>query len=202
MTELILLRDFMESQIEFWRPIRGFTGYDVSSFGRVRSRLKQLSDGRRFWTEIMAESQQILTPSPNVRDGYMQVGMRTKSRARGQAVLTVHRLVALAFLPNKANLPQVNHRNGIKADNRLDNIEWSTRSSNILHAYSLGLNTPRSGLLNGMSKFTAAQVREIRQLARRDKGTGNGQRLAVKFNCSRSQINRIARRITYKNVAD
>jgi hypothetical protein len=67
--------------------------------------------------------------------GYTQV------RLRGDINKTylLHRLVAQMFLPNPENKPQINHINGNKADNRLENLEWATRSQNMTHAYKMGL---------------------------------------------------------------
>lgn len=63
--------------------------------------------------------------------GYCKITMGGKSVA-------VHRLVALAFLPNPECYPEVNHKNGDKSDNRRENLEWCTRSQNMKHAYAIG----------------------------------------------------------------
>lgn len=71
-----------------------------------------------------------LLPHKNYK-GYLWVNLGRKNRKY------IHRLVAEAFLPNPSSLPQVNHKNGIKTDNRVENLEWITCSQNILHSYRI-----------------------------------------------------------------
>lgn len=70
--------------------------------------------------------------------GYCQVDL-------GEKTVKVHRLVALAFIPNPENKPQINHVDGDKTNNHVDNLEWCDNSENQIHAYSHGLSKPKTG---------------------------------------------------------
>ena len=96
--------------------------YQISNYGNVKSLL----------------SNKILKPSivayrdPNRNNGYYVVNLKGK-------LYYIHRLVAENFIPNPNHLPQVNHIDGNKQNNKVDNLEWCTASENIKHAYSMGL---------------------------------------------------------------
>lgn len=79
-----------------------------------------------------------LRPFLNSR-GYPTVSLCVNGK---ESYKTVHRLVATAFIPNRDNLPQVNHINGDKTDNRIENLEWVTAGDNQRHAYATGLKVP------------------------------------------------------------
>lgn len=87
-----------------------------------------------------------LTPIKNP-NGYLKVGL---AHGQGkQTQLSIHRLVALHYIPNPYEHPQVNHINGDKTDNRVENLEWCTSKENMLHAYKTGL---RSGYMSADDK--------------------------------------------------
>lgn len=86
----------------------------------------------------------------NITKGYRFVNI--KNNEGKYKSIKVHRLVAQAFLENKFNFPCVNHKNGIKLDNRVENLEWCTYSYNTKHAYENGLQEKRFGEKNHMYK--------------------------------------------------
>lgn len=83
------------------------------------------------------------------RDGYVSISL-TNNKVRKFKL--AHRLVAIAFIPNPENKRTVNHKNGIKHDNILENLEWATDSENQLHSYRLGLSSAPSGANSRYSK--------------------------------------------------
>lgn len=95
------------------------------------------------------------------RDGYRVVCLWKNNKSTAK---TVHRLVALAFLPNPENKPCVNHINGDKQDNRLENLEWMTYSENTIHSFENGLQVAAKGEEVHNAKHTNEQIHEICKL--------------------------------------
>ncbi len=111
-----------------WKNIKGYEGrYMASDDGRIKSLVKK---------GCSSQNESILEGSPD-KDGYLRVGIRDKNGKAKTA--KIHRLVAETFIPNPENLPQVNHKNGVKTDNRVENLEWITNVDNIRHAVAIGL---------------------------------------------------------------
>lgn len=118
-----------------WKPISGYDGiYEVSIGGLVRSVKRKVWNGHAF---VQLE-ERLLKPN-TLSKGYLQVTLYNNRRRK---CFQVHRLVASAFIENPDNLPQVNHINGNKKDNRVENLEWCDNSMNQLHAWKTGLQKP------------------------------------------------------------
>ena len=112
------------------------------------------------------------------KHGYCRVNIRihTKENEKESVTLSVHRLVAMAFIPRIAGKNEVNHKDGNKSNNTVDNLEWVDRSDNMLHAYANDLN--HKGIDNSQSVYTEEQIHEV-------------CRLLSENNLSRAEINKV-----------
>lgn len=152
-----LLRSITEKG-EVWRDIVEYEGYYlVSNKGRVFSKLREeFVESRRTGGHYRKRGNYLCKSLVN-KLGYEQIPLRKSGKTK---LHTVHRLVAFAFLPNPDK--EVNHINGIRHDNRLENLEWSNRRHNALHGTRvLGKNR---GETNTKSKLTEKEVLEIKAL--------------------------------------
>lgn len=118
--------------MEIWKEINGFEGlYQISNLGRVKSLPKEWIFGKGA---IGKHNGKIL--KGGLTGGYRTLNLRKDNKYCGRRV---GRLVAIHFVPNPENKPEVNHINGIKDDDRAENLEWVTGSENIIHAFKTGL---------------------------------------------------------------
>lgn len=116
----------MNSIVEIWKPIMGYEGlYEVSNLGRVKSLERVVKCGKA--TRIDSEVIKTLTPNKN---GYIKVNLFKEGKYK---TCLVHRLVADTFLDNTHNLPQVDHINGDRTDNRVINLRYTDKQSNQLN---------------------------------------------------------------------
>lgn len=127
------------------------------------------------------------------RGGYHRVQMILKGK---RYWFSVHRLVAEKYLPNPDNLPQVNHKDGNKLNNHVDNLEWCTASENIKHSIKMGLHPTGSDVHT--HKLTETQVMQIRELYKPYSRIYGTVRLAEQFGVSQRTISSIILRETWK----
>ena len=167
------------------KDIPGYEGlYAITEDGRVWSYPREWINGRG---KIHKHNGKWL--KFNNKKGYNTCTLRKNNKAK---YYTVHRLVAVIYLANPNNYPQINHKNGIKTDNRVENLEWCTASYNQLHNIHVLGNNQRvlnqSGEDNYMAKLNDSSILEIKE--KYLKGFTRTQ-LAKNYNCSRTLISLI-----------
>lgn len=172
---------------EIWKDIAGYEGkYQVSNLGNVRSLQYHNAKG------IMRIG--YLKPAVDNK-GYLRCALSKENKLK---TFKVHRLVASAFIDNPDNLPQINHKDGNKLNNHVENLEWCNNSQNQLHAYATGLN-PRhmpkhhpviivdnsNGNVRRFEciKFAAEYIGEKRQTLENRLRTGAKPRFNKKYSC-------------------
>ena len=117
---------------EEWKDIKDYEGlYQISNLGNIKSLIKN----------------KILKPYINKKNGYSYIGLHKNKKIE---VIRIHKLVATHFIPNLNNFPVINHKNGIRNDNRVDNLEWCTQKYNI--TYSLGKKISQYNINNNFIK--------------------------------------------------
>lgn len=161
--------------IEIWAPVPGYEGlYSVSTLGAVRSEPRVVKSKNGVQKKLRGRK---LVLRKN-RTGYNMVFLSENGHPK---IYQVHRLIAAAFIPNPENKPCINHKNGVRNDNRVDNIEWCTASENNRHSFKvLGRKHPMLGAFedkNPNSKsvvqiFPNGRTKEYCCIVRASKETG------------------------------
>ncbi|MBN2365735.1 MAG: NUMOD4 motif-containing HNH endonuclease [Calditrichaeota bacterium] len=180
----------MNELTEIWEQIQGFGDYQISNHGRVKS--------------FKYKTPRILKQSPNA-EGYMRIVLYKNKKAYTKKV---HRLIAQAFISNPQNFPCINHKNGIKIDNRIVNLEWCTYKENHIHARKIGLYpiTDRYRLNLSLAKRgekSSTKLKSIDVIKIRDdyaKGAANQFELVEKYLVGQDYISRIVNKKVWRHL--
>lgn len=170
--------------MEIYKDIKNYEGrYMISNYGNVKS-LERTCDNKYNKNRIYREC--IYKPSI-CTGGYLYVSLTDLNNKKKR--IRVHRLVADAFITNIDSKIDVNHKDGNKKNNHVDNLEWVTRSENLSHAYKMKLRSKKHVLTNDEAYAIKYKLIGFTQLE-----------LAKIFNCSQMAISNLKRGLTYKEV--
>lgn len=175
---------------EIWMPINGYEGiYEISNYGNIRSLDRRKRHSNIGFTSICKG--QTLKPKTHA-NGYYEVSLCKNGKSKFKLI---HRLVAQSFIENPENKPQVNHKNGNKKDNHINNLEWVTQKGNAEHAVKIGLYGNGERMYNHI--LSEKDVLEIRKLYPEN----TLSQLSNSYKVSITTIHYIVTRRAWKHVA-
>jgi hypothetical protein len=163
---------------EIWKDVEGFGGYYlISNLGTVFSKKRN----------------RILKGTINFY-GYHKYWLRTVDNS--YKIFSVHTLVALHFIENPLGYTEINHKDGNKLNNAVENLEWCSRSHNVKHAYDIGIKPRLIGEKNVRSKITSEIVNRIRE----DSLAMSVTNVSKKYNLSESYTLKIIKKRAWKHI--
>lgn len=169
---------------EIWKDVVGYEEYfQVSNTGKIFS--------KRSNKELKLHTN---------KKGYKVFATKFGGREGGNKAFRVHILVAQSFIDNPENKPTVNHIDGNKSNNHVDNLEWATNKEQMEHAVENGLNNFNEGVDCYNSRFTEDDIKYIRNIHIPRHPLYSARALARQFDVHHSVIGEIVRNVTYKNV--
>lgn len=179
---------------EKWKDIEEYEGiYQVSNLGKVRSKDRLVNRiVRGAFSEYMKRGS-IMTPN-KIGSNYLRVELSKDSKRKKYYI---HRLVAQAFIPNPNNLPCVNHKDGNKLNNNVDNLEWCTYKDNNVHAKDTGLNKVQGESCH-LSKLKENEVLDI--CDKLDNSDMNYRQIASIYSVTPENIMSIDKGKTWKSL--
>lgn len=173
--------------MEIYKDIKGYEGfYQISNLGNVKS-LSRIVNNHSGFKKTLKEK---ILKNHISNTGYYVIDLKKNCERK---TFKVHRLIAFAFIDKVIGKEYVNHINGIKTDNSIENLEWVTIKENNKHAYLTGLKND-SGINNTRSKLKIEDVFFIRNSNLKLKELSNI------YNLNESTISKIILRKTYKNI--
>ena len=164
---------------EIWKDVKNYEDlYQVSNLGQVKSK----KSGR-------------ILKTPPIKTGYLRLNLLKNGKPK-QAY--VHRIVAEVFIPQKIGKSEINHIDGDKTNNRIENLEWVTHKENILHSHRIGLNKPNQ--VKGSKVVNAILTEEQAQIIIDSRGLCSAKQLSEKFNTSVGNIYYIWQGLSWKHL--